>query len=73
MDVGRDIKFTQNAGIRQVGQGGVLELQLHDQCRMLHEALVVFRPGGREFARRIDRRRADRVPPAAEAAGALAG
>src|SRR5262249_3272081 len=48
------------------------KLELEDQCRVLHEALIILGPGGRELARGVDRRRACRIPSAAKAFRALA-
>jgi hypothetical protein len=58
--------------IGQIDEVRALQRKLCNQRGMLHETLIVFGPGRGEFARGIDRRRANRIPAAAEAGRPLA-
>ena len=63
--------FVENYGIGRVDKAGAGQLEVSNQCWMLHEPLVVFCPGGRQFPRGVNRVDADRIPTASKTSSAL--
>lgn len=62
----RHAKFGANDIAGQVRQFGVFENKLHDGGGMLDKALVIFRPSGRKFTRRIKANHPHRIPAPAK-------
>lgn len=67
------VQVRENLEIRQVCENCIAQFKLNDERGMLHETLIVFRPGGRKFTRGVKSRYPDRIPAATETGGTCTG